>query len=284
MIKRKILKKVVVLLITIPAGIFAFAWVYSNYFMGINTAEVDRYYDLLSENGKPSHDLVLHLGAFDGNLQTILNRLKENMGLEEYEIWAGHHDPAVDARPAFITNMKGTGVMGISVSDKVIESREEISVMTHELGHIYVWNIDKFLLEGCDEEKVVDTTGIFLGLGILVLNGMIDDTFFALGNSYKFEKKFYGYLKPVEFGYLFARYCTEHGIDKDNVIPFLGPTGRRYFMTGLNHLKRENRVVEGSAGEVRGTYWCPNCGRMSRFSLKEDITKERCPKCSKGLY
>lgn len=284
MIKRKILKKIVVLLITIPIGIFAFAWVYSNYLMNINTDEVDRYYDLLSDQSKASHDLVLHLGASDGNMQTILSRLKGNMGLNKYEIWAGHHDPGVDARPAFITNMKGTGVMGISVSDKVIESREEISVMTHELGHIYVWKIDESLLEGCDEEKLVDTAGIFLGLGILVLNGMTDDVFFALGNDYKFEKKFYGYLKPTEFGYLLARYCTEHGIDTDNVIPFLGPTGRRYFKSGLNHLKRQNKVAEGSASEVKGAYWCPECGRFSRFSLTGDIKEESCPKCSRALY
>jgi hypothetical protein len=283
MIKRKIFKKIVVLLGGGLIGGLAFAWVYGNYFMSIDTAEVDKYYDLLSKIGNPSQDLVLHLGATDGNTQTIVNRLKQEMGLEEHEIWIGHHSATADSRPAFVTNMKGTGVLGISVSDKNFESREEISIMVHELGHMYVWKIDRSLLADCDEEKVVDTAGIFLGLGILVLNGMTDDTFFLGGTEYAVEKKFYGYLKPIEFGYLFARYCTEHGIDKNNVIPFLGPEGRKYFNLGLNHIKRQNNIVEGSAGTVMGAYWCPECGQFSRVSLSGDVRKHRCPRCSRSL-
>lgn len=288
MFKRKTLKKIVFLLIFCPMIVAGAAWVYNSFFIKIDTTEVDRYYDLLTKHAKSSKSFVLSLGVKEGeDLQIITDRLKKVMGLSEYEIWIGHHDDPKKP-PAQIQNMGGYGIMGISMYSGITEKREEINLLVHELGHIYVWNLDKTILKGCDEEKVVDTSGIFLGLGILTLNGLTDDIFFVPGGGeYESKKRFFGYLHPSQFGYLFARYAREHKIAKDNIIPFLNSTGRKYFDMGYNYLERKERGGVKKikpAGEVSGIYWCPDCGYNGSVSLTKNLNGLKCPKCSRPLH
>lgn len=282
MFKRKTIRKIIFFLVIFSAGLIAFAWVYNNFFMEIDTSAIDGYYDLLTRHAKPAKYLMLNLGVKEeDDLQIAIDRLKKAMGLEDYRIWITHHDDP-EKPPAYIETL-GYGHMSISISNKITQKREEINVLTHELGHIYVWNLDKSILKGCNEEKVVDTSGIFLGLGILMLNGLTDDFFFIPGGEYHTEKKFFGYLSPVQFGYLLARYCAEHGIPEDNITPFLGSAGLKYFNMGRKYLARQNNVVHKSAEKVTGIYWCPKCGYRMLFSLEGKIKDLKCPKCSWAL-
>lgn len=219
-----------------PIAVFVSGWIYVNFIMKIDTAEVDRYYDLLTKHGKPAGDIISTLEVSeDADLQTIADKLKKIMGLGDYRIWVGYGETG--NKPAFITTV-APGAMTITFSREARQRREQINILIHELSHIYVWAMDKSVLKGCDEEKLVDCTGVFLGLGILMLNGLTDDIFFMPGGEYHTEKKMYGYIRPEQLGYLLARYCAEERITRDKVVPFLGPTGRKYFNIGYNYLKR----------------------------------------------
>lgn len=292
MFKRAALRKIILFLIFFPIAAARLAWGADTFFQEHDTAEVDRYYDLLLKNAKQPQTLVLTLGIKDGeDLQMITNRLKKTMGLEQYEIWIGHHDDT-EKPLAEIKNM-GYGIMGISIYSGITEKREEISLLVHELGHIYVWDLDEAILKGCDEEKVVDTSGIFLGLGILILNGLTDETSFVPGGEYESKKKFLGYLYPSEFGYLLARYVREYGIPKSNITLFLNPTGREYFESGYNYLERQRLAAKSggesgrssvkNAGEAAGIYWCPSCGNAGSISLSGEIKDLKCPNCGRSL-
>ena len=258
-------------------GIFALARVRSAAFVEIDTSEVDRYYDFLLKYGQPSRDLTLELGVAEGDdLQTAVDRIKAGMGLEGGDILLTYH--VGKTPPAYIENKNGS--LKIYFSREVKQKKEQINVLTHELGHIYVWDLEGYIPEGYDEEKIVDSSSAYLGLGILVLNGLTDDTVFLPGGISKTEKKFFGYLRPEQFGYLVARYCAEHGIMKENVAPFLTSTGRKYFNIGCNYLAQQNNVAYGSVGEATGGYWCPRCGHFTRVSLAEKINGLKCPDCS----
>ena len=106
------------------------------------------------------------------------------------------------------------------------------------MGHIYVWNLDQSVFGKCDQEKLNDCAGVFLGLGVLMLNGLTDEAVRSLLDGYETKKKFYGDLKPEQIGYLFARYCSAHGIPEDTVRPSLTATGRKYFDIGRAHLHK----------------------------------------------
>ncbi len=62
MFKRRTIKKIFLFLITVAIGTIAAVWAYYNFFMTIDTDDINAYYDLLSRNGKPSEYLVLNLG------------------------------------------------------------------------------------------------------------------------------------------------------------------------------------------------------------------------------
>lgn len=284
MFKRKTIKKIILFLIIAAIGTIAAVWAYYNFFMTIDTDEINGYYDLLSRHGKPSEYLVLDLGVKEpDDIQIAMDRIKGSVGLEDYDIWIEYHD--TKDPPAFIkkTSYGVIRVMIISLYKGITQKREQITLLTHELGHVYVWNLGAATIEGCDEEKVVDSSGIFCGLGILILNGLTDDLFIIPGGEYQTEKKFYGYLKPEQFGYLLARYCAEHGIEKEKIMPFLNSAGRKYFNIGCRYFARQNKPVKRAVGEAIGAYWCPECGHLMRFSLAGETKDLKCPKCSRPL-
>jgi len=240
--KRKTVKKIVYLLVLFPIALFAFGWVYVNFFIKLDTLEVDRYYELLSKHAKSPGGLVFTLDIEeDDDMQVIADKLKRVMGLKGYRLWVGYGE--THNRPAFIKTIS-PGIATITLSRKVKQKSELINVLIHELSHIYVWNMSRSILKDCDEEKFVDCTGVFLGLGIQMLNGLTDDVFFMPGGEYQAQKKMYGYIKPEQLGYLLARYCVERGISHDKVTPFLSSAGRKYFNIGYNYLKRDGLKKE----------------------------------------
>ena len=66
---------------------------------------------------------MLDLGVKDTDtIQAVADRLKGAMGLADYTIWLSRHDAA--KLPAYIKQL-GSGHMGIVISTKVTERREE---------------------------------------------------------------------------------------------------------------------------------------------------------------
>jgi hypothetical protein len=242
----------------------------------IDVKEIDSYYDLLARHANPSTGLILELGVKDtDDLNIAIDRLKGLMGLRDYTIYLGHHSE--EKPPAYIQDL-GYGNKSILISDRIKARREEFNLLVHELGHIYVERLDASIFDKCNQEKLVDCSGIYLGLGILTLNGLTDDLTFMLGGGYESEKKMFGYLTPEQFGYLVARYSAEHGIPKENVTPFLGDAGKKYFAIGLGYLNKYRPDIR-PYGAVKGIYWCPKCGASTEVFLSGKINPAVCKKC-----
>lgn len=275
--KRKTLRKIIYFLAAMLAAIPVYAWIYANYVMEIDTAEVDSYYDLLVKRARPGSGLVLDLGVKEGDgLALAADRLKSVMGLGMCGVTLSWND--LEKPPAYITD-DGKYGLSISLSNRLKGKGEQISVLVHELGHAYVRRLDNRAFAKCDEERLVDCAGVFLGLGVLVLNGMTDDFLFLPGGEYETQKKFFGYLKPEQFGYLFGRYAIENGIPPGRVMPHLRWAGKKYFTIGLNYARRKGVRPAASPGAVEAVYWCPKCGVMIRRPFGDAGRDIRCPKC-----
>jgi hypothetical protein len=201
----------------------------------ISTAEIDSYYDLLSEHKQPGKELALDLGMSDADgLEVAIYKLKAIMGLADADIGLGFHNK--EKPPAYIR--KEGEKMTVFVSTKVTGRREEINLLAHELSHIYVWRLEQPIFGACNQEKLVDCASVFLGLGVLTLNGLTDEYNVSPDGGYEMRKKTFGYLEPNQFAYLLARYCADHNIKDDAVKPYLGPAGRKYFKFGSTYLRK----------------------------------------------
>ncbi|MBU4376606.1 MAG: hypothetical protein KKD29_03915 [Candidatus Omnitrophica bacterium] len=206
----------------------------------IDTVEVDAYYDLLSKHKHPGKELVLELGIKNtDNLQAAIDKLKTVMGLGDAEIELAYHDE--EKPPAYIK--REGDEMTVFVSTKIKDRREEINLLAHELSHIYVWGLEPSIFGACDQEKLVDCASVFLGLGALTLNGFTDEYIVHPEGGYETSKKTFGYLKPEQFGYLLARYCAEHNIDKDAVKPYLNAAGWKYFNIGNTFIREKTHEM-----------------------------------------
>jgi hypothetical protein len=204
----------------------------------IDTAQIDSYYDLLSRHEKAGKNLILDLGVKDtDDLRIALGKLKDIMGMRDTPIDLSYSD--WDGRPASIQSWGDD--LTIYVSPQVGKRREQINLLTHELCHIYVWQLKKSIFGALDQEKLVDCASVFLGLGVLALNGM---TYEIGPPGYETRIKTFGYLKPEQFGYLLARYCQENGISAKMVKQYLTTAGQRgYYDDGRAYLRKRTQIV-----------------------------------------
>lgn len=277
MIQKSSIKTIVMLLFIIPLGLLFFAWVSSIYFVDLDSDEADVYYDLLTDNADPADVIMLNTGVgVNAGLKPEVDRMKNIMGLGKYQMALDFHED--DMPPAKIQNDNWN--LTIYFSRHITEKREQLGLLAHELSHVYVWGIDDALIEGKDEEKLVDTTAIYLGMGVLMLNGLTDDVVFTPGNEYSARKRFFGYLKPEQLGYILARHCAENDILEDNILMFLGPAGQKYFNIGNGYLAREKIEVNKTGKSIKGAYWCSKCGKYMEIPLNKKITSLKCPACS----
>ena len=242
--RRKTLKRMFYMIIAgvilYVAGVFFF----SRSMSVMDTKEIDLYYDLLTKHERTSGKLIYDLGISEGSsLEDAFKKLSAIFGFEGSPMMLTRTNQ--ERPPAKIID-HGYGAIEIQLSKSIADRREQINVLVHELCHIYVWHLDQSVFAKCDQEKLTDCMGVHLGLGVLILNGLTDDVFFLPGGEYESRSKFFGYLKPEEFGYIVARFTTENNIRENDVMNHLSPTGKKYFRIGLENIKNKSEAARAS--------------------------------------
>lgn len=235
--KRKTLRKLLYLAIIATAVYTASVFFYSQYFHTIDTKEIDLYYDMLSKHQRPSSGIVFDMGSDHGSsLDATFKRLCESFGFSGFTLVLTRTKDA--SRPARIIRNE-FGSVEVRLSERITQRREQVNVLIHELCHIYVWRLDPKIFGRCDQEKLTDCAGVFLGFGIPILNGLTDEFILIPGGGFESQSKFFGYLKPEQFGYLLARYAKDHNIPNADIIEHLNDAGKKYFSLGSDHLKKK---------------------------------------------
>ncbi len=201
----------------------------------IDTSDMDLFYELLAQEMPPGRKLLNDRDLAAANdLTAATQKLQDAMGLSNYSINLEQH---TETSPPGYIRQEGNNIT-IFLSTKLASKREQICVLVHELGHIYVWALPR-TFSVFDQEKLVDTSCMFLGMGVLYLNGMKDEFTSLPEGGYQSEKKTFGYLTPEQFGYLLARYGKDRGIAESDLKQHLNDTGWRYYKIGRNYLKKK---------------------------------------------
>jgi hypothetical protein len=249
--RRKSFKKMMRRFMLTCVGLVAITWSILHYseiagfvnrliIIPIETIEIDDFYDSLSRHKQSHKNLMFDLDIEEtDNIEAIMKKLQHAMGLKNASIKLAYHDKKMP--PGYI-NAKGDK-MTIYLSSHLKEKREKITVLIHELGHIYVWRLPQHIFMAFDQEKLVDTSCMFLGLGALYLNGMTDNLKVLPDGGYRSEQKTFGYLQPKQFGYLLARYCVDHNISGKTLKPLLSSSGWKQYKVGNTYLKKKTQLI-----------------------------------------
>jgi hypothetical protein len=281
---RRLARFFLISFVLIPAGLIFLIMNYAHFqrvidrftLVLVDTAEINRDYNLLLKCRKPGKSLILDLGMPESEkIEAALRKLQAAMGLQNENISLAFHDK--ETPPGSIEKEGGSfgqqDTYTIFLSKRLRDRREQVNVLIHELCHIYVWQLDKKLFMAEDQEKLVDLSGIFLGFGVLTLNGLTDEYRISPDGGYRIEQKFFGYLKPEQFGYLLARFCAEQGIADTEAFSGLSAAAKKYYRIGKARYNRQNGKsgIPGPvlrAQAVIGGYWRYLRGKLSGVGIE----------------
>lgn len=135
----------------------------------------------------------------------------------------------------------------------VLSSDDLLAVLAHEITHIYLYRVGLLLHDTMQDEILTDTAATYLGLGTLILNAYSEQKRKIDQNTTEFSTKWFGYLTPVEFGYILAKRAKKFN---DDPVPHLNRDAREAFYVGLGVLEAEYRLppFEGSTRFARLRY------------------------------
>lgn len=204
------------------------------------------YFSLKNEMEKtrspffPSRDFYNEWSDNDFSLavmaQKILFYLDEPVG----NFIVAFHNGLGDTPGVFTVTEEGQEV--IFVNDKYIQDPYAVgAVLAHEIMHLYLMSRKHIVLEDANENELLTDLGtIYLGLGILVINGMSYKSNWFLtvmglfaGLLYVNEQKLaFGYFDPHQYAFYLKEYFKRNNIKLREVAKRIHPKSW-HFIGGL---------------------------------------------------
>jgi DNA-directed RNA polymerase subunit RPC12/RpoP len=128
----------------------------------------------------------------------------------------------------------------VDVNYQLVQNTDDLlAALAHEVTHIYLYRLGLSLDETMQNEILTDTAATYLGLGSLILNAYSEQKRKIDQNTTEFRTKCFGYLTPVEYGYILAKRAKKF---KDEPVPYLKPDALQSFYTGMAVLEAEYRL------------------------------------------
>jgi len=159
--------------------------------------------------------------------QKILSYLNEPVG----NFIVVFHSSLGDTPGVFTVTKEGQEV--IFVNDKYVKDPYAVSaVLAHEIMHLYLMSRKHIVLEDKKENELLTDLGtIYLGLGILVINGMSYKSNWFLtviglfaGVLYVNEQKLaFGYFEPRQYAFYLKEYFRRNNIQLKRVAKCIHP-------------------------------------------------------------
>lgn len=158
-----------------------------------------------------------------------------------------------------------------------------VSILVHELTHLYM-NRNMLYRDGVEmthtNEVLTEVASIYLGFGTQVLNSIVDEEIVIPGLYYESKKHFFGYIKPEQFGYIFAKFLFERGILIKNLDKYLSPGAMRHLKIGHHYLLRNRGRDTFNYKEGLAIIPCSNCEKFLRFPANDRKLQLRCKNCN----
>jgi hypothetical protein len=170
----------------------------------------------------------------------------------------------------------------IKVSNSLVSDYHALlAVLVHEVSHIV---IDKWIYQTLDTgttELLTDCIAGFAGYGPAILNAI---TLFS-GRTQEQEllsARFYGYLTPLEFGYLAAKHDVWRGVDSRPLL--VSAAARRAYRRGMTLAAKDLRYMRFATKDgYRFVIRCPVCTQRLGVPKGKGRILARCKICDEAL-
>lgn len=136
----------------------------------------------------------------------------------------------------------------IEVGEQFVDHEDDLlAVLAHEITHIFLHRHRLAFPDTLENEILTDTAATYLGLGTLILNGYSENQRIIDKNTEERTTKWYGYLTPLEYGYILAKRARRFA---DNPAPYLKGNSSSFYHSGSQLLEKEYR-----AAPFEGAHW-----------------------------
>ena len=150
-------------------------------------------------------------------------------------------------------------------------------ILAHEIAHIFLHRLGASWEDQKTNEILTDTTAVYLGFGVTIMNATIYLTKNA-GKSTEITREYFGYLSPDEFGYLLARRDDAFNLNSR------GKIGQPQWIKAYDNGLRKMRCEQNKRPFLpRPWYEKIFTYLVNRKVSVPDKVKLECLKCSKNL-
>lgn len=199
----------------------------------------------------------------------------------------------------FVSNLDRPGRIELSDSDDFfIELHAEYrrryeqvaAILAHEVAHIFCHRLKISIGDTFEDEVLTDTTAVYLGAGVPILNAFTDESDYSAEASNRRRQQCFGYITPDEFGYLLAKRHSTFGDDPSSHLTTTPGTeaykcGRDRALQDLRPPLRSAPLASRAAFHVKRRFMsevlfdCPTCFQRLRLPTGRGAISVRCATC-----
>ncbi|MFH0947412.1 MAG: hypothetical protein V1833_00215 [Elusimicrobiota bacterium] len=191
--------------------------------------------------------------------------------------------------PSFVAKDSAAGTIKLTPDNKYFVEINKIyendkiaidSIIAHEITHAWLYKYNFQEAEREENEKYTDLMAIFLGLGVLLLNGCWQRTITSRDEDYIMYKEVKPYLTSTELGYGMALFMKQKELIMKDVKPHLNKNALDIVEVGQVVLSRRLKELEDKRNIDSWMIICTNCFQKLRIPAFKGKIKVKCPLCN----
>lgn len=204
----------------------------------------------------------------DEEINALLHLVAEYMGVprESLQLQIYYEDrPQIEG---FITHStaglysESEGAFNIWIEDSTLnDPLATVSTMAHEIGHVVLLGERRLSPEEEDHEELTDLLTVFLGLGIICANSVIQENNWRVGRFSGWSIGRRGYLTMDMYGYALAIYLLLHEGFSKSCLTHMRPDVRVACRNGIRYIEATGKCSI-DFGRYAGRP-LPNTGKQS---------------------
>lgn len=153
------------------------------------------------------------------------------------------------------------------------------SIISHEITHVWLAKYNLVLDDRESNEKLTDLTAIFLGLGVMILNGAWLKVEAGKEGDAILYMEIKPYLSAEELGYAMALFMRQKSIQLKELRNCLTVDTTEIIEIGQRKLERRLKDLKKKKEIDSWVIICTNCFQKLRIPAHKGKLKVRCPIC-----
>jgi len=190
--------------------------------------------------------------------------------------------------PSFVTKENAAGTVEYTSKNEYfveidlvfkLSVRAIASIISHEITHVW---LNKYNLAPDDKEtneRLADLTAIFLGLGVMIINGAWLKVEAGRESDAILYKEIKPYLSADELGYAMAIFLNHKSIQPKELQTYLTPEAIDIVKIGQQELEERLKELKKRKEIDSWVIICTNCFQKVRIPAHKGILRVQCPIC-----